>query len=131
MGQIANRRFANRQRSANAINSRKPFRSCTWNECYMNERQSRDSNRSTTNAGSMTTNFSVWGGEYDRQRTLVIPIAAITLASDSAITIARFRPSKLTRIFQKNMDCGFAKLRQTLHEGAHMLLWYALEPACI
>ena len=34
-------------------------------------------------------------GRYDRQRTLVIRIAAITLASDSAITIARFRPAKL------------------------------------
>ena len=33
-------------------------------------------------------------GEYDRQRTLAIRIAAITLASDSVITIARFRPSK-------------------------------------
>ena len=31
------------------------------------------------------------------QRTLAIRIAAITLASDSAITIARFRPSKLQR----------------------------------
>ena len=36
-----------------------------------------------------------FGGWYDRQRTLVIRIAAITLASDSAITIALFRPSKL------------------------------------
>ena len=35
-----------------------------------------------------------WGGRYDRQRTLAIRIAAVTLASDSAITIARFRPSK-------------------------------------
>ena len=34
---------------------------------------------------------------YDRQRTLVIRIAAMTLASDSATTIARFRPAKLTR----------------------------------
>ena len=32
---------------------------------------------------------------YDRQRKLAIRIAAITLASDSAITIARFRPSKI------------------------------------
>ena len=36
-----------------------------------------------------------FGGMYDRQRTLAIRIAAITLASDSAITIARFRPSKV------------------------------------
>ena len=32
---------------------------------------------------------------YDCRRTLAIRIAAITLASDSAITIARFRPSKV------------------------------------
>ena len=36
-----------------------------------------------------------FGGRCDRQRTLVIRIAAITLVSDSAITIARFRPSDL------------------------------------
>ena len=41
-----------------------------------------------------------WGG-YDRQRTLAIRIAAITLASDSAITIARFRPSKVAKNAQK------------------------------
>ena len=35
---------------------------------------------------------------YDRQRTLAIRIAAITLASDSAITLAQFRPSKLRGI---------------------------------
>ena len=34
-----------------------------------------------------------------RQRTLVIRIAAITLASDSAITIARFRLFKLPPSF--------------------------------
>ena len=39
---------------------------------------------------------SVFRGRYDRQRTLVIRIAAITLASDSAITLERFRPSKLS-----------------------------------
>ena len=57
-----------------------------------NECQSRDSNRSTTNAGSARTKFCVFKGRYDRQRTLAIRIAAITV--DSAITIARFRPSK-------------------------------------
>ena len=36
-------------------------------------------------------------GRYDCQRTLAIRIAAITLASDSAITLARFRPSKMER----------------------------------
>ena len=35
-----------------------------------------------------------FGGRYELQRTLAIRIAAITLASDSAITLARFRPSK-------------------------------------
>ena len=34
-------------------------------------------------------------GRYDRRRTLVIRIAAITLAGDSVITLAQFRPSKL------------------------------------
>ena len=48
------------------------------NECCTNERQSRDSNPGTTNARF----------RYDRQRTLVIRIEAITLASDSAITSA-------------------------------------------
>ena len=47
------------------------------------------------NAGSTRTKFCVFRERYDRQRTLVIRIAAITLASDSAITIARFRPSKV------------------------------------
>ena len=37
--------------AANAVNSRKPLRSSTWNECCTNERESRDSNRSSTNAG--------------------------------------------------------------------------------
>ena len=36
-----------------------------------------------------------FGGRDELQRTLAIRIAAITLASDSAITIARFRPSKV------------------------------------
>ena len=35
-----------------------------------------------------------FGGRYDHQRTLVIRIAAISLASDSSTTIARFRSSK-------------------------------------
>ena len=57
-----------------------------WNKYYTNERQSRDSNRSATNAGSTRTEFCAFGVKYDRQRTLVIRIAAITLASDSAMT---------------------------------------------
>ena len=35
------------------------IRSSISNECYANERQSRDSNRGTMNAGSMRTNFCV------------------------------------------------------------------------
>ena len=79
------------------VNSHKPFCSSTWDKYYTNERQSRDSNRSATNAGSTSTKFCVFRGQYDRQRTLVFRIAAVTLASYSAITIARFRPSKLPR----------------------------------
>ena len=41
--------------------------------------------------------FLCFGKRFDRQRTLVIRIAAITLASDSAITITRFRPSMTER----------------------------------
>ena len=57
----------------------------------------------TANAGSTRRKFCVFRGRYDRQRMLVIRIAAIILASDSAITLARFRPPELpkkTRIFQ-------------------------------
>ena len=64
------------------------FLESTWSECYAN---CNNSNRSTTNARSMRTNFSVLEGG---QQTLVIRITAIALASDSAITIPRFRPSK-------------------------------------
>ena len=43
------------------------------------------------NAGSTRTNFCVFfKGRDDGQRTLVIRIAAATLANDSAITPARF-----------------------------------------
>ena len=66
----------------------------TWNECYPNDVQSHASNRSTTNAGSASINLCLVG-RYDRQRTLVIRIAAITLASHLVITIARFCPSKI------------------------------------
>ena len=41
-------------------NSCMPFRRFTWNEYYTNERQSRDSNRSATNAGSTRTKFCVF-----------------------------------------------------------------------
>ena len=35
----------------------------SWSECQTNERQSRDSNLSTTNAGSVRTNFCVFEGD--------------------------------------------------------------------
>ena len=50
----------------------------------------------------MRTKFCVFRGTYDHQRTLVIRIVAITLASESAMTLARFRPSKL---FTVCFDC--------------------------
>ena len=50
---------------------------------------------SQRNAGSTRTKFCGLRGRHDSQRTLVIRIAGITLASDSAITLARFRPSKV------------------------------------
>ena len=50
------------------------------------------------------------GGRCDRQRTLAIRIAAITLASDSAITIAQFRPSKpwKTDLFSSRFQEGIS-----------------------
>ena len=58
-----------------------------------------NANRAIRNAVQRTqgtrTKFCGFRGRSDHQRTLVIRIAAITLASDSAITLARFRPSKL------------------------------------
>ena len=43
---------------------------------------------------SSMTRTNNFGRRYDRQRTLAIRITEITLASDAAITIVRFRPSK-------------------------------------
>ena len=58
------------------------------------------------------------GGKYDRQQTLVIRIAATTLASDSAITIARFRPSK--RRISGNSSPGEQSTRA---RPGHIWLW--------
>ena len=46
--------------------------------------------------------ISVFWGEHERQRTLPIRIAAVTLTSDFAITVARFRPSKERTV----LSCG-------------------------
>ena len=47
--------------------------------------------------GLVSVSWDSWR-RCDRQRTLVIRIAVITLASNSAITVARLRPSKQTLI---------------------------------
>ena len=94
MGQIANHQSL--AFSEHAVNSRKQFRSSTWNEDYTNERKSRNSNHSETKRRvSEDQILCFWGGGggYDRQRMPVIRITAIALASDSVITIARFRPN--------------------------------------
>ena len=87
-------KITNRQRSANAISSRKPFRSSPSMEHkrYRNERPFESQH---TERRVYEHQFLCFGGRYDHQRTLVIPITAITLASDSRITITRVRPSKL------------------------------------
>ena len=66
-------------------------------------------------------------GRYDRQRTLVIRIAAITLYSDSAITIARFRPSKLgsfgePRAPHLELYCNALACLSLLQSVTHLLL---------
>ena len=54
---------ANRYCSVNAVNSCRPFRCSMWNECCTDERKSHDSNRGTTNAGPMRTDFCDWKGD--------------------------------------------------------------------
>ena len=49
--------------STSAVNSRRQFRSCTWDECHTNERQLCDSNRNTRNARSLRSNFCVLEGD--------------------------------------------------------------------
>ena len=78
-------KIANRQCSANEVNSRRPFRKSTEKECCTNERHSRDSHCRATNARSMRTDVCVLG-EIRLPTNAVIRIAAMTLASDSAIT---------------------------------------------
>ena len=53
-----------------------------------------NANRTIRISKAYEDKFLCLRGTHDRQRTLVIRIAAITLTSDSAITIAQFRPSK-------------------------------------
>ena len=57
MGEIANgQSLAFSERSHSCM----LFSSSAWNKCYTNNRQSRDSNRGITNAGSMSHNFVLW-----------------------------------------------------------------------
>ena len=67
--------------------------------------------------------FLCFRGRYDRQRTLAIRIAAITLASDSVITIARFHPSKNNTLPMFGPDArsesSFA-VPPTLHAYLHL-----------
>ena len=58
-------------------------------------------------------------GRCDHERMLVIRIAAATLASDSAITIVRFRPSKLPSGLPYS-EVGFANCSATL-------MWHAAD----
>ena len=76
--------IANHKRSEIAFNARRPFRSSTRNERCTDEHQLRDSNRSATNARAYEDQFLCSGGRYDCQRTLVIRIAAITLAGSAS-----------------------------------------------
>ena len=64
MSRIANRQSLvfNERETTLASHSR----NSTWNEYYTNERQSRDSNRCATNAGSMRTNFCVFEEKLNR-----------------------------------------------------------------
>ena len=61
------------------------------------------------------------GGRYGHQRTLAIRIATRTLASDSVISIARFRPSKLS---PKVLDLyGCFSSEKPYHDQGDSLLW--------
>ena len=79
--------------SANTVNSRRPFRRSTWNE-NLHQRTAIARFESPVQRTVYQDQILCFRGRYDRQRTLVIRIAAMTLASDSAITLARFCPSK-------------------------------------
>ena len=129
------------------FNSRRPFCRSTWNEHYTNERQSHDSNRSATNAGVYEDQNSVFlGGDMTAKRTLVIRIAAIILASDSAMTLARFRPSKVRIIPTKDhpsrgssfqrVACELSELQTAHHlrnctaNLSHQFCWHTVVCGC-
>ena len=75
-------RVANCQSLVLSQRNQRPLHDSIWNEGHTNEHQSRDFNRNATNAGSTRTNQSLCPGRrYGHQRTPVIWVAAITLAS--------------------------------------------------
>ena len=61
---------------------------------------------------------------YDRQRTLAIPIAAITLASDSAIPIVRFRPPK---VLAEQWQCSLYANVLSVQSSVPMFLHFFLQ----
>ena len=60
-----------------------------------------------------------FGARYDRQRPLVIRIAAITLACHSATTIVQFRPSKIAA-FRRSYDLVTPMGRPQVKTGSKM-----------
>ena len=93
--QIRQSPIASVQRTRSTLASHSIFRS-TWSECCIQrtpiaEFEPRHNERRVCEG----LIFCVFEGDMTASRTLAIRIAAITLGSDSAITIARFRPSKI------------------------------------
>ena len=89
-------------------------------QLFHGERQSRDWNRAQR-THCLEGPTSVFGGRYDCQRTLVIRIAAKTLASDSAITLARFRPSEVGMRYMPTSSRFRCVMHPSWRLTAHML----------
>ena len=101
MGKIANRQslaFSERNQLSQAILQ-------SHVERMLNEETPIARFESQHHERRVCEDWPLWfGGRYDRQRTLATRIAAITLASDSAIAIARFRPSKIPTEPPKSLE---------------------------
>ena len=72
----------------------------------MNERQSRDANRGTTNAGSVRTNFCVSGGDMtanERFRRILVSVKFVSaiLGPEMAAPIL-WTPGKNASVLQEN-----------------------------
>ena len=85
-------------------------------EYYTDEHQSRDSNHRAMNTRSMRTNFCAFRGRYDRQRTLVIRVAAMKFASESAITLARDQCCNRSRKHQDSWNTFGGELRRAFQK---------------